>query len=129
MLEIVRFNERSIRRPRNLSRKREWDWEVLKTRNCAWREWYVGSMWRRKVLRRESKSCSASREGSESVGNNGSRYVNRVVMSASRVVIVSRRVVSEVLMSRIPEEVSVASSILGGSVFISSSEEYCVPSN
>ena len=101
----------------------------MKTRNWVWHEWYVGRIWRRKVLSKESKSCSASSEGSESIGNSGSRYLNRVVINASRVVIVSRRVVREVLVSKIPEDVSVASSILAGSVLISFSEEYSMPSN
>ena len=54
--------------------------------------------------------------------------MKRVVIKASRVAIVSRRVVREVVVSRIPEEVSVISSIVGGSVFISSSVEYGRPS-
>lgn len=46
-----------------------------------------------------------------------------VVIRASRVVIVSRRVVREVVVSKIPEDVSVASSRFGGSVLMSSSVE------
>ena len=53
--------------------------------------------------------------------------MKRVVIKASRVAIVSRRVVREVVVSRIPEEVSVISSIVGGSVFISSSVEVSTP--
>jgi len=78
-----------------------------------------------KVLSRESNRCSASRVGEEEVvGKKGRRYSKRVVIRASRVVIVSRRVVREDVGSRNPDEVSVSPSVVAGSVLISSSAEY-----
>lgn len=65
--------DRSMRSPKNLSRNREWDWDVLKTKNWAWREWYVGRILLRNVPSRESKRCSDSRDGYAFVGNRGSR--------------------------------------------------------
>ena len=55
--------------------------------------------------------------------------MNRVVIRASRVVIVSRKVVrDEVVSKKILEDDSVESSMMGGSVFISFAGEYGCPS-
>ena len=56
--------------------------------------------------------------------------MNSVVIRASRVVIVSRRVVrEEVVSKKTLDEDSVDSSMMGGSVFISLAGEYGCPSN
>jgi len=77
-----------------------------------------------KTVKRESKMCSASREGRSFgfCGKSGSMYLKRVVMRASRVAIVSRRAGMEVLVSSRADEAT-SSASRSGSVLMSSSGE------